>query len=520
MTFDLKITRARLLDGTGAAERVGDVGVKAGRIAAVGDLARAEAAVEIDARGKLVTPGFIDAHSHSDTYLLIEPSARSKIYQGITTEVVGNCGASAAPLVGNAHMPSDWADKHYPGTWRTVAEYRLLLDQVRPAVNVVLLAGHNTLRSGAMGYEPRPATPDELVRMMRTLEQALDEGARGLSSGLIYAPGRFAPVEELERLATVVGARGGLYSSHMRSEGTRLIEAIEETLRIGLMSGARVEISHLKTSGQANWHLRDCALEAIRVARAAGQIVAADRYPYTSSCTDLDVIFPEWATAGGREAVLARLRDPAQRRRLREDLQRSRSPEQWNSIVIGSTIHPDNLAFRGRPLMEVAGALRMEAVDAALHLIDTDELGTSAFFFGMSEENMWRILAEPFVMLGTDASVRAPSGPLSHDYPHPRAYGSFPRFLRALLDGRLPGLPEGVRKMTSLPAEHFGLRDRGVLAPGKAADVLVIDPARVRDVATYDSPHQLAEGIDHVVVNGVHTLSMGQLTGVRAGRFL
>jgi N-acyl-D-amino-acid deacylase len=518
--LDIKIKGGQILDGTGSPAVSTDVGIFGDRIREIGDLSMASAKTTIDATGKYVTPGFIDAHSHSDTYLLIQLSAQSKLYQGITTEIVGNCGASAAPLFGDAHMPSDWRDKTYPGDWRTVAEYRELIERLTPAVNVAMLIGHNTLRTGIAGYENRPLTQDEMAEMIRRLEQGLDEGARGLSSGLLYAPGMFAPPEELVELAKVAGKHGGIYTSHMRSESKGLLDAIQETIAVGRVAGIRIQISHLKTSGRRNWDLIEKAIALIISAKNEGVDIAADRYPYTSSCTDLDVIFPAWAEEGGSKTVLKRLRDPSDRARLRKDLLKSRTEDYWETIVIGSTNHPDNARFRGVKLTDVAKQLGMEPVDALLHLTETDELRTSAFFFGMSEENMMKILAEPYVMLGTDASLRAPTGPLSRDYPHPRAYGSFPRFLRMALDAKTVPLPDAVRKMTSLPASRFGLTDRGVLAAEKKADIVIFDPATVRDTATYSAPHQLAQGIDRVIVNGVVTLARGNLTGFRAGRFL
>jgi N-acyl-D-amino-acid deacylase len=494
--------------------------VRGGVIAALGDLTGAQARVAIPAAGRWVCPGFIDVHSHSDTYLLLEPLAPSKVFQGVTTEVVGNCGASAAPLAGAARLPSDWADKTYPGRWSRVAEFRALLDAARPAVNAVLLIGHNTLRAGVVGYEGRAAREDEVRAMAARLEAALDEGGRGLSTGLIYAPGMFAGVEEIRALAAVARSRDGLYTSHMRSEGRNLLAALRETLDIGRSTGVRVEVSHLKTSGKANWGLLDEALALIEGARAEGVEVCADRYPYTASCTDLDVVLPHWAAEGGREAVLQRLREPETRARIRADLLRERPADYWPSITVASTRHPDNRRFSGQALGEVAAALALEPVDAALHLIVTDELGTSAFFHGMSEANLWRILAQPWVMLGSDASLRSPEGPLSADYPHPRAYGSFPRFLRASLDGRTVPPEEAIRKMTSLPARHFRLRDRGELAVGRAADIAVLDPGTVADTATYAAPHRLATGLTHLVVNGVLTVADGRLTGERGGHVL
>lgn len=518
--FDLKITNGQLLDGTGGPAVRADVGVVGDRIADVGDLSGAEARSSVDAAGKTLCPGFIDVHSHSDAYLLIEPSAPSKIHQGVTTEVCGNCGASAAPRVGRYPMPSDWRDKKYPGPWTTVSEYRALLEQVKPAVNVVLLIGHNAIRAGVLGYEGRPATDSEFKAMADLLARSLDEGGAGLSTGLIYSPGMFAPPEEIIGLAQVVAQRGKIYTSHMRSEGARLIEAIEETLHIGRQSGVRVQISHLKTSGRKNWHLLDAALDKIRRARDEGVEVASDRYPYTAACTDLDVILPDWASEGGREVVLKRLRDPQTRKRIRDELAASRDALYWESVTVGTTHHPANRSFQGLPLIRVAKELSLEPVDAVLHLMDSDELHTGGIFFGMSEDNLWRILREPYVMLGSDASIRSPDGPLSQDHPHPRAYGSFPRFLRAALDGKTVALPEAIRKMTSLPASQFGLEDRGVLAVGKKADIVVFDPAEVRDTATFEKPHQFAKGIDLVVVNGAVTIQDGRMTGKRAGMFL
>ncbi|MBI2437591.1 MAG: amidohydrolase family protein, partial [Lentisphaerae bacterium] len=415
--LDYKISGAKVLDGTLAEPIQSDVGVAGDRITAIGDLSRAEAAAVINAEGRYVAPGFIDVHSHSDAYLLIEPSAPSKLYQGVTTEIVGNCGASAAPLDDPAWLPSDWRDQVYPGAWRTVADYRELLERARPAPNVMLLIGHGKLRSWVMAYQDRPATPDERRTMSRLLEQSLDEGGRGLSSGLIYPPGRFAAPEELADLGAVAARRGGIYTTHMRSEGNRLLEAIEETLDLARRTGVRIEISHLKTSGRSNWSKVDAALELIRRARAEGLEVAADRYPYTASGTDLDVILPAWAQEGGRDAVLRRLRDPADRARLRQDLASARpGDDDWEAITVGST---RETSFRGQPLLEVARMLGVDPGEAALRLMEADELKTSAFFFGMCEENLWKILAEPYVMLGSDASVRAISGPLNRDFPHP-----------------------------------------------------------------------------------------------------
>ncbi len=515
--LDCKIVGGSLLDGTGAAAARLDVGVEGDRIAALGDLSRAEARTVVQAGGRCVVPGFVDVHSHSDAFLLIEPSAPSKLAQGVTTEVVGNCGCSAAPLADPGHLSSDWRAYEYPAPWRTMGEYRQRVAGVTPAPNVVMLAGHGMLRKWVMGHEPRPARPEEQAAMVRLLDQCFDEGARGFSTGLIYPPGLFAGPDEITALARVAARRGGLYASHMRNEGPGLIEAIDEILAVARDSGARIQISHLKTQGPAAWPRLGEALERLRRARDEGIEVAADRYPYTASSTDLDVVLPTWAKGGGAEAILARLRDPALRARIRADVDAARPPSYWKTVTVGSTAEP---RFHGQPLTEVAGALGLDPVDAALRLIESDELKTSAFFFGMNEANLWAILAEPDVMIGSDASIRALDGPLSRDYPHPRAFGSFPRFLRAALDGRTVPLPEAVRKMTALPAAQFRLAGRGTLARGAFADVVVFDPATVRDRATYACSRQLAEGIEWVLVNGVPTVANGRLTGRRAGRIL
>ncbi len=518
--FDVLIKGGKVCDGLSNAPRVCDVALSGDTIADVGDLAEATAHETLEAAGKLVCPGFIDVHSHSDAYLLLEPQAACKLYQGVTTEIVGNCGASAAPLHGEYRMPSDWADKTYPAPWKSVADYGERLAEACPAINVVLLIGHNTLRAGVRGYGDGHASPDELSTMIRRLEQALEEGGRGLSSGLEYVPGMFAPPEELFALVEPVARRGGIYTSHMRSEAEGLVDSVNETLAVGRATGVRVQVSHFKALGRRNWHLLEPAIECIAAAQADGMAVAADRYPYTCSSTNLDVIFPAWSEDGGRDAVLARLRDASTRRRIREDLLAQYSEEDWQTITIGSTAHLDNQSFRGQSLCDVARALDLDPVDAVLHLTDSDDLETTAFFFGMREENMHRVFGLSYVMLGSDGSLRAPEGPLSHDHPHPRAYGSFSRFLRMALDGQSMSLTDAIKKMTSLSAETFGLTDRGVLSRGKKADVVVLDPERVRDCATFGTPHQFSEGVCDVVVNGTMAMRDGELTGARAGQFL
>ncbi|MDH3981572.1 MAG: amidohydrolase family protein [Kiritimatiellaceae bacterium] len=493
----------------------------------MGDLSSASSEKIVDSTGLIVCPGFIDSHSHSDTYLLLEPSAASKIYQGITTEICGNCGASAAPLLGSYKMPSDWLDKDYshlptrttggPPTppWSTVADYRTLYNEISPAINAALLVGHNTLHAGTCGYEPRSATPIEIKKMVLTLEQALDEGAIGLSSGLAYPPGSAVEREELVDLCKVVAQHNGIYTTHMRSESNELLEAIDEAIDIAARADARLQISHLKASTPPNWHKIDAAFEKIRSAQSTLKI-GADRYPYTAGSTDLDIVLPQWATYGGRDAILERLRTSSVRKKIRGELVDC-PPGRWDRVMVGSTRFEE---FKGKYLPEIAKALKMDTVDALLYLIDQDDLKTGGIFFGMSEENLMRVLAEPYVSIGSDGSMRAPRGPLSSDHPHPRSYGSHSRFLRIALDGKTVPLPEAIRKMTALPAEQFGLKKRGLLKEGYAADILIFHPLEICENSTYAQPHQLSSGMHHVFVNGTHTVQNGKYTDMRSGAFL
>jgi N-acyl-D-aspartate/D-glutamate deacylase len=538
MAFDLIIRGGRVVDGTGAPERRADVGVAGDRIEAVGDLAGARAPREIDAAGLVVAPGFIDAHAHSDAYLLLEPDAPSKLSQGFTTEVNGQCGGSAVPRLGQARLSSDWASHRYPSfhtsggveaggapgpTWTTVASYRALFDAVRPALNTVQFVGHNTLRAGVMGYEPRQAEPGEVREMCRRLEQALDEGGWGLTTGLLYHPGKHASDGEVEALARAAADKGGMYATHMRSEGDGLLESIADVLGIARATGIRVQVSHLKTSGKANWCKVEKALALINAARAEGLHVHADRYPYTASGTDLDVVLPDWASDGGRDAILKNVREPATRRRIAEEL--DGSGRDWSAAMIGGGWSDEVRAFSGRTVAEVAEALNLTPGEAVCRFIDADDTRTGAFFFGMCEANLRRICCEPWVMVGSDASLRAPWGPLGADHPHPRAYGAAPRFLR-LMAGRLEGfekvcgLEEAVRRLTGLPAAAFGISGRGALRPGAYADVAVFDEAAFCDHATYARPHQFATGMRYVFVNGALSYDGGRFTGERRGRFL
>lgn len=515
--FDWIITGGKVIDGTGAQPFPAAIAVQDDRIAAIGNLGDALARNIYDAKGCYICPGFIDVHSHSDTFLLCEPSAPSKIYQGITTEVVGNCGASAAPIENQSQLPFDWQLLSYPGKWQSFRDYLQLLEQCRPAVNVVPLVGHNRIRITVMGYSNRKPSDSEMRAMTRLLETSLDEGAWGLSTGLIYRPGKFASNIEIAELARSVARRNGVYTSHIRNEGSRLLEAISEAIEVGRKTGVKVQISHLKTSGSNNWHLVDDALAMIDRARNEGIDVTADRYPYIFSCTDLDIILPDWLTSNDRDGILGCLREQGKRSRLRDELAAERPESYWDDIIVGTS---SEAGWRGQSVRTIATGLKVEPAEAVIVVLEKDKLQTQAFFAGMNEANLWKILAQPYVMIGTDASLRSPRRLFADDHPHPRAYGTFPRFLRAALDGKTVSLPEAVRKMTLFPADKFGIRHRGSLKVGNIADIVLFDPAVVRDLSTFANPHQFSTGIRTVMINGAVVLAPDGLTGNRPGRVL
>ena len=526
-----------VIDGTGRAAFPADVLVEGDRIADVIERPTSNPlpqVPEIDAAGCLVTPGFIDAHAHSDAYLLIEPDAPSKLSQGITTEVNGQCGGSVAPRYGAARLSSDWASMTYPGgdgtpgpTWRSMAEYRALLDEVRPAINTVQFVGHNTLRSSVIGYDAVRATPETQRAMENLLARELDDGGWGLTTGLIYQPGKYSDSAEVTALARVAAARGGFYATHMRSEGDAILEAIDEVLDLVRATGIRAEISHLKTSGKRNWGKIDAVLEKIQRAVDAGELLGSDRYPYCAAGTDLDVVFPDWAGEGGVAAEIERLKDPATRARIAAEI--DAQDRDWSTVMIGGTWGYRTSHCSGKRINELVSGWRASGPASPGTLIcdilSVDACRTGAFFFGMSEENLQQILARPWIVPGSDASLRAPWGPLGQDHPHPRAYSTMPRFFR-LLTGRVEGharicsREEAIKRMTSVPAARFDIRDRGVIRPGAYADITVWNEEEFHENATYMSPHAYSSGVEAVLVNGAVAYCAGKFTGNRRGKFL
>jgi len=525
--LDILIRNGLVVDGTGNPWFRADVGIDGGRIAKVGRLGSAGAETVLDAGGLLVAPGFIDMHSHSDLALTVNPRAESKIRQGVTTEVIGNCGFSAAPA------GRDYAEylRKYVGPllgvvdidleWETFGEYLNRLEG-RTAVNVAPLVGHGAVRINTMGFEDRPPTADEMAEMKAFVARAMDEGAQGLSSGLIYPPGCYADTQELIELCRVVAGHGGIYASHIRGEGATLLKALGEAIEIGERAGLPVEVSHHKATGRENWGRVERTLEMMAEARSRGVDITCDQYPYVAGSTGLGSLLPAWAHEGGRERLLERIRDP----KTREDIKRAMrggsfgvdSPG-WDSILISTC--PRNRDLEGKNLAEIAGARRADPYETVFDILLEGEGAASMIVFSMCEEDVRRVMRSPLTMVGTDGTAAAPYGPLGLGKPHPRWYGTFPRILgRYVREEGVLSLEEAVRKMTSLPAQKLGLHDRGLIREGMHADITVFDPTEVSDRATFAQPHQYPQGIEYVFVNGRVVVERGEHTGALPGRVL
>ncbi|HEX2187247.1 MAG TPA: D-aminoacylase [Longimicrobiaceae bacterium] len=527
-TYDLLIRGGRIVDGTGSPWYRGDVAVSGDRIAAVGLLPGARARDTIDATGLVVAPGFIDMLGHSEYPLLRDGRAVSKITQGITSEATGEV-TSVVPVNENT-LRELGEDARGRVTWTDLDGYFHALEAARPAINLGTFITVGSVRRAVMGDVDRAPTPEELERMKAHVAEAMRQGALGLSSGLIYAPASFASREEITELARVAARHGGGYASHIRSEGDRLVEAVQEAIAIGEAAGTWVQIHHLKASGRANWGKMPQAVAAIEAARARGVDVSADQYPYPASGTGLDAIIPNWAHAGGNDSLLARLRDPATRARLRDELAgEDGGGSDWQigtsaggpSGVMIAGVGADSLRrYQGMRLDEVARARGQEVVDALFDILLADRASTSAIYFSMSEEDIEYAMRQPWVSVGIDAGARAADSTITGN-PHPRAYGSFPRILcRYVRERKVLTLEDAVRKFTALPAARVGLDDRGVVKEGMYADLTLFDPDTVCDRATFEEPVQTPVGIPHVIVNGVPVVRDGQVTGERPGRAL
>ena len=525
--LDLKLQGGRVVDGTGAAAVRADVGVQGDAITAVGDLSREPAGRVVDASGLVVTPGFIDMHSHSDWCLLGNARAESKIRQGVTTEVVGNCGFSPAPISHEYRADMQGFALRKPSAmdfgWRSMGQYLGRYADAGVALNVIQLAGHGTIRLAAMGFARRAPTTSEQLAMERLMDESMRDGAWGLATGLIYAPGSYARTDEIIAVARRAAAARGFYASHIRGEAATLLDSVREAIQIGREGGLPVQVSHIKAAGRPHWGRVPAALSLIDAARAEGLDVMADAYPYTASSTSLRTLLPDWVLEGGVPAMLERLRDRAIRERIRAEMTGG-SPILarglgWEDIMVASAAaRPD---AQGRRLSQIAAAWSRDPVDAAFDLLTAEEGRGSIILFQLDEGDLRRALVHPQVMIGSDGSSLAVTGEMSGGVPHPRSYGTFPRVLgRYARDEGLLTLEQAVHKMTGMPAARLRLRDRGVLRAGAKADLVAFDAARVGDRATYEAPHQYAAGIDHVVVNGRVVVERGEHTGALPGRVL
>lgn len=529
--YDLLIRGGEVIDGSGRAGFQADVAIERDRIAAIGQLGDAPARRVIQARGKVVAPGFIDIHTHSELPLLVDGRAMSKVMQGVTLEVVGNCGTSPGPWTAAVERrlrrlaPPD--DELQRWRWQSTGDVMAKLEERGVALNVAFLVGHGTLRTAVMGPEQRRPSLDELRAMQELLRRELEQGALGLSTGLIYAPSMYADTDEIVALAQVLREYGRLYTSHIRGEGDTVAQAVAEAIEVGRQAGVPVQVSHLKATGRNNWGRAPELLSLIERARADGVDVMADQYPYVASSTTLTAVLPPWALSGGTEAMLGRLADAEQRALIRRQITEG-APDWPNPLMSGCTFDDivvasfaPNPSWEGKTIAAIAEELGVEPEETVLRLLEAAAGDVAIIRFAMSEDDVREIMRHPLVMIGSDGSSLAADGPLARGKPHPRSYGTYPRVLgHYVREERVLSLPEAVRKMTGLPAHRLGLKDRGRLVTGYKADVVVFDPSTVDETATWAKPHRYPVGIDWVIVNGVPVVAEGRHTGARPGRVL
>ena len=518
---DLILRGGTLYDGLGGPGLRQDIAVTGDRISGLGDRSGETAGRTLDVSGLAVAPGFIDIHTHSDFSLLINRPMRSSLAQGVTTELVGNCGTSIGLVTADENFAQErrWAERGSAVLdWSGMGEYLRRVEDGGIAGNIATLAGHGTIRKAVLGFEDRPPTPVELARMQALLSQALADGAVGLSTGLEYLPGGYAQHDEVAALAAVAREAGGFYATHIRNEGDTLVESIAEALRVAEATGVPLQLSHHKSEGRANWGKPQITLPMMARARAAGLDVLTDQYPYTAFMTGLSVILlPHWVKDGAMEDMLARLRDPSDRTRILSEI--ASVSWDWNTVQIG--IARSRREAQGKTLAQLGAQEGKTPAEAALDLLLDEEGWVAAVHFAMSEEDVEFILSDPHTMIGSDGVANDPASEMAEDKTHPRTYGTYPRVLaRYVRDREVLSLAEAVRRMTGLPARRLGLSDRGTLRVGAKADITVFDPQAVQDAATFDEPHRFPVGIPHVIVNGRLAVENGVQTDVLSGRVL
>jgi N-acyl-D-amino-acid deacylase len=525
---DVVLRGGTIYDGSGGEPVVGDVAIDGDSIVAVGDIGDLEGATEVDVTGRAVAPGFINMLSWATESLLEDPRGLSDLVQGVTLEVFGE-GNSMGPI--NAAMREEMlesqGDLTFDVSWTTLGDYLEHLETRGISPNVASFVGATTVRIHELGYENRPPNAEELARMQELVREGMRQGAMGVGSSLIYAPAFYADTDELVALMQAAAEFGGMYISHMRSEGNRLVESVDELIHIARESGAPAEIYHLKAAGEANWPKLDEVIERVETARAEGLRITADMYTYTAGATGLDAAMPPWVQEGGYDAWSERLQDPAVRARV---IQEMRTPtDEWENLMLmaGDPSRVVLVGFKadslkpltGRSLAEVAQERGMSPEETAIDLVIKDGSRVGTVYFMMSEENVRRQIQLPWMAFDSDAGAPAPEGVFLRSNPHPRAYGNFARLLGRYVreEGLIP-MEDAIHKLTGFPASNLGIRRRGTLLPGHFADVVVFDPETVGDRATFEEPHQLAVGMEHVFVNGVQVLRDGVHTGATPGR--
>ncbi len=526
--YDVVIRNGHIVDGTGSPWYAADLAIRNGRIAAIGKLDGAPAKRTIDARGMVVAPGFIDMLGQSELTILVDPHLPSKIYQGITTEITGE-GNSIAPLNESIIKADRVTYEHYKvlPDWHTFGEYFTRLRKQGMGINLASYVGATQVRRMVLGDDDRAPTPAELARMKDLVRQAMREGAIGLSTSLQYAPAPYAKTDELIALAAEAAKFGGIYASHIRDEGDGIDAALDEAFRIGREAHIPVEIWHLKAAGKDNWGRMPEIVRRIQAARDAGLDVGADTYAYTAWFNSFSAVIPPWAHDGGDAKLIERLKDPAMRARIRKELETPGG--NWNNewqevpgpeaILVSAVQNPKLLPLQGKTIAEIAKLWNKDPIDTVFDLLIEDQAFTEVAMFAMSEPDVTLALQQPWVSICNDSQGTSPDGLLGQEHPHPRAYGTFPRILRKYVrEEHKLTLEDSIRKFSALPAERMRLADRGVLKSGMWADVVVFDPATIRDLATFEKPNQLSEGMRFVLVNGVPVIEEGKMTNALPGR--
>jgi len=529
-SFDLIITNGHIIDGTGSPWYSGDIGIRDGRIVAIGKLSQAQSKRTMDVHGMVVAPGFIDMLGQSEETILVDPRLPSKIFQGITTEVTGE-GGSAAPLNDSIVQADKTKYEHLKITpdWRTFRQYFARLEKQGIGINVADYVGATQVRRVVLGDADVQPTSAQLDQMKALVRDAMHDGAVGVSTSLEYAPAPYAKTEEIIALASEASKFGGIYATHMRSEGDAITASIDETARIGREAHIPVEIWHLKVAGKANWHRMPEIIAQINAARAQGIDISADTYAYTAWSNDFSAFIPPWAHDGGDAKLIERLKDPATRARIRKDMLTPSKTwdNEWNeipgpeSVLITAVQNRKLLPLQGKTLADIAKSENKDPLDALCDLLIEDDAFTSVAVFGMSEDDVSLALQQPWVSINNDSSGASPEGLLGEEHPHPRAYGTFPRILRKYVrEEKKLALEDAIRKFSALPAQRMHFTDRGVLKAGMWADIVVFDPSTIKDVATFEEPNQLSQGMEYVLVNGVPVIDQGKMTGKLSGKVL